>query len=83
MHHCTLAPIMAIPNPQDADLRASDLKLLETENFADAEIICQGKTFKIHKAVVCTRSVWFDKALNGPFEVRERRIQVGQATNMG
>lgn len=74
---------MAIPNPQDADLRASDLKLLETGNFADAEIICQGKTFKIHKAVVCTRSVWFDKALNGPFEVRERRIQVGQATNMG
>lgn len=55
---------------EDASLRASNLKLLETGNFADAELICGGKTFKIHKAVVCTRSVWFEKALTGGFAVR-------------
>lgn len=60
---------MANPKPPDVDLRASDLKLLATGNFADAEIICGDKTFKIHKSVVCTRSVWFEKALTGGFEV--------------
>lgn len=59
---------MASPKPQEADLRASNMKLLETGNFADAELICGDKTFKIHKSVVCTRSVWFEKALAGAFE---------------
>lgn len=61
---------MANPNGQDDSLRASDLKLLETGNFADTEIICRGKTFKVHKALICSRSVWFEKALNGGFAVR-------------
>lgn len=64
---------MASPNPQDADLRACDMKLLETGNFADTEIVCGDKTFKIHKAVVCTRSVWFEKALTGGFTASPTR----------
>lgn len=65
---------MANPRePPDADLRASNMKLLETGNFADAELICGGKTFKIHKSVVCTRSVWFEKALAGGFEASTSR----------
>lgn len=61
---------MASPKFQDADLSASNLKLLETGNFADAKIICGNQIFKIHKSVVCTRSVWFEKALAGGFDVR-------------
>ncbi|KAG6353627.1 hypothetical protein INS49_005335 [Diaporthe citri] len=45
---------MANSTPPDDDLRASNMKLLETGNFADAEIICGGKTFKIHRAVEAT-----------------------------
>lgn len=56
---------------QDADLRASDLKLLDTGNLADAKITCGTRTFKIHKSVVCTRSVWFEKALAGAFEASD------------
>lgn len=48
------------------------MKLLETGNFADAELICGDKTFKIHKSVVCTRSVWFERALTGGFEASRR-----------
>lgn len=59
---------MAGPEPPDDDLRASNMKLLETGNFADAELICGDKTFKTHKSVVCTRSVWFEKALAGGFK---------------
>lgn len=59
--------------PPDADLRASDMKLLETGNFADAELICGDKNFKIHKAVVCTRSLWFEKALAGGFKASSTR----------
>ncbi|KAK2609394.1 hypothetical protein N8I77_002891 [Diaporthe amygdali] len=58
---------MTSQSREDASLRASDLKLLETGNFADIEIICRGRTFKVHKAVVCSRSLWFEKALTGGF----------------
>lgn len=67
-HRRNFAPAMASPMPEDVDPRVSNMKLLETGNFADAKLICGNKTFKIHKSVVCTRSVWFEKALTGSFE---------------
>lgn len=64
---------MANPTLKDADLRAGDLELLETGIFADAEIICRGRTFKVHKALLISRSKWFRKALTGKFDVRMNR----------
>lgn len=60
---------MANPKPPDADLRASDLKLLESGNFSDVTVTCGNKTWKLHKNILCSRSMWFEKALTGGFQV--------------
>ncbi|ROW07264.1 hypothetical protein VMCG_03766 [Cytospora schulzeri] len=46
----------------------SDILLLETGNFADAVIICGGKSWNVHKSIICSRCDWFRKALDGNFE---------------
>lgn len=45
--------------------------LLSSGNFSDVEIICGDRVWKCHRAILATRSVWFRKALSGPFEVRQ------------
>ncbi|CAP65152.1 uncharacterized protein PODANS_5_7230 [Podospora anserina S mat+] len=47
---------------------SSDEKLLETGLFSDVVVKCGDKEWKLHKAILCTRSVWFEKALTGQFE---------------
>ncbi|KAH7033144.1 BTB/POZ protein [Microdochium trichocladiopsis] len=46
---------------------ARDIELLESGEFADAIVECDGKSWRVHKAIVCKRSEWFRKALNGHF----------------
>ncbi|KAH8811099.1 hypothetical protein F5884DRAFT_830995 [Xylogone sp. PMI_703] len=55
------------------DLRTTALyssieKLLFNEKFSDMIIRCGGRDFKAHRAVVCTQSSFFDKALTGGFQ---------------
>ncbi|KAK0736633.1 BTB/POZ protein [Apiosordaria backusii] len=47
---------------------SSDEKLLETGLFSDVVVKCGSKEWKLHKAILCTRSVWFEKALTGQFQ---------------
>lgn len=47
-------------------------RLLRSGNFADVEIVCGERTWKCHRAILTSRSVWFHKALSGPFQVRAR-----------
>ncbi|KAI1329206.1 hypothetical protein F5Y16DRAFT_418420 [Xylariaceae sp. FL0255] len=45
-----------------------DENLLKTGKFSDAQVVCGNQTWNIHKAIICTRSVYFEKALTGNFE---------------
>lgn len=44
-------------------------KLLKSKKYNDLKLVCQGKEFDVHKAVVCTMSPVLDAAVSGPFEV--------------
>ncbi|KAK8135724.1 hypothetical protein PG984_003664 [Apiospora sp. TS-2023a] len=51
------------------------LDLLMSGKFADAQVVCDGRTWEVHRVVVCTRSKWFDKALGGYFkEAAEKKV---------
>ena len=48
---------------------ASPSKLLLSDKFSDMTIRCGSHEFKAHRAIVCTQSSFFDKALTGGFAV--------------
>lgn len=48
---------------------SADKELLESGKYADAKIIAHDKTYNVHKNVLCTRSKWFRKVLDGAFRV--------------
>lgn len=48
---------------------SADKELLESGKFADAKIIANGKTYNVHKNVLCTRNKWFRRVLEGAFRV--------------
>ncbi|KAK0724207.1 BTB/POZ protein [Lasiosphaeris hirsuta] len=45
-----------------------DEKLLDTGWFSDVTVKCGDRIWRLHKNILCTRSVWFEKALTGRFE---------------
>lgn len=47
-------------------------RLLESGLFADAEIHCGSRTWKVHKAVLTPQSKYFKAALLGGFVVNTR-----------
>ncbi|KAF5010625.1 hypothetical protein FDECE_3227 [Fusarium decemcellulare] len=49
-------------------IHASISTLLWNEKFSDMTILCNGREFKVHRAIVCTQSVFFDRALNSNFK---------------
>lgn len=48
----------------------NDIELLHSGVFADATIECQGRTWKVHRAQLSSRSKFFKAAFTGGFEVR-------------
>ncbi|KAK7700351.1 hypothetical protein SLS64_010959 [Diaporthe eres] len=54
--------------------KQNDLELFESGILADVEVKCGDHTWKLHKAILCTRSVWFKNALTGAFEESNTRI---------
>ncbi|KAK3690246.1 BTB/POZ protein [Podospora appendiculata] len=47
---------------------ADTSRLLDSGLFSDVMVTCGSKTWNLHKNILCTRSVWFKKALTGNFE---------------
>ena len=43
--------------------------LFDSGNFSDFVINCKTKTWKVHKAVLCTQSKFFESACHGSFIV--------------
>ncbi|KAK3314183.1 BTB/POZ protein [Apodospora peruviana] len=57
--------------------RSADEQLLDSGLFADVVVKCGERTWKLHKNILCTRSKWFDAALNGNFaEANSREISL-------
>lgn len=45
-------------------------RLKTSADYFDLTITCGGKEFKVHRAVVCSQSDFFDAACKGSFKVR-------------
>lgn len=43
--------------------------LLESGEWSDFKLICEGESFALHKNIVCLQSPVIAAALRGPFEV--------------
>ncbi|KAF4439482.1 hypothetical protein F53441_12589 [Fusarium austroafricanum] len=51
--------------------------ILCSEKFSDMTIICGEREFKAHRAIVCTQSSFFDKAMSGNFkEAASRSVEL-------
>jgi hypothetical protein len=48
------------------ELVATFKRLLDSEKYTDLIITCDSDTYKVHKAVVCTRSGVFERAERFP-----------------
>lgn len=53
----------------NTDFRKNDLELLQTGILADGTVNCQGRTWKVHKALLASRLKFFKAAFCGSFEV--------------
>lgn len=58
-------------------IHASLSKLLHSEKFSDMTIRCGGREFKAHRAIVCTQSSFFDRALSSNFKVGNQHSEAG------
>lgn len=52
-----------------ARFSSANMEALKSGKYADAKVIANGKTYNVHKVVVCTRSKWFRAAFDGGFTV--------------
>jgi hypothetical protein len=43
-------------------------RMLRTGLFSDVTVKCGDRIWQLHKNILCTRSVWFEKALTGRFQ---------------
>lgn len=60
--------LLAVSTPA-AHFSSADKELLQSGKYADAKIIANGKTYDVHKNVLCTRSKFFRKVFEGAFRV--------------
>ena len=48
---------------------SADKELLKSGKYADAEIIANGKTYNVHRGILCTRNKWFRTIFESGFRV--------------
>ncbi|KAF5979854.1 hypothetical protein FCOIX_5102 [Fusarium coicis] len=56
-----------------SSIRASHYKLLFDGAYSDISIVCRGRDFKVHRAIVCTQCEWFGEAFTTPPKKRTIR----------
>lgn len=60
---------MAENKEQEAAYKAGDMSLFEFGHFSDVRVECGSKSWNLHRNILYTRSVWFQKTLCGPMTV--------------
>lgn len=60
---------MAGDPEQEAAYRAGDLRLFESGLFSDVVVGCGSRSWNLHRNILCTRSIWFQKAVGGQLMV--------------
>ncbi|KAF5625025.1 hypothetical protein F52700_9400 [Fusarium sp. NRRL 52700] len=66
-----------IEESKGISIHAALATLVHSEKFSDMTIICGARRFKTHRAVVCTQSPFFDKAMSGDYmESTSRSIKL-------
>ncbi|KAL9113915.1 MAG: hypothetical protein Q9227_002049 [Pyrenula ochraceoflavens] len=62
-------------NPEISfDLLTKPLKTLETGQWADVSVRCGGYTWKLHRLVLCQKSDYFGKMLDGHFREAQEQL---------
>ncbi|KAK7962147.1 uncharacterized protein PG986_002972 [Apiospora aurea] len=56
------------------DFSRYDKELLETGNFSDVKLECGDKTWNLHKSIICSRCVWFQRALTGSYKEAQTNV---------
>ncbi|KAF5589121.1 hypothetical protein FPCIR_6909 [Fusarium pseudocircinatum] len=63
----------AVDNLCASSTRASSYKLLFDGAYSDISIVCRGREFRVHRAIVCTQCEWFGEAFTTPPKKRTIR----------
>ncbi|KAK4164670.1 BTB/POZ protein [Cladorrhinum sp. PSN259] len=53
---------------------SADEQLFEKGDFSDVTVKCGDREWKLHRNILCTRSIWFNKCLNGRFQEAQTGI---------
>ncbi|KAI1101861.1 hypothetical protein F4804DRAFT_314710 [Jackrogersella minutella] len=53
--------------PKRGKERQGSVVVTVNDEYADVQLTCEGKRWKLHRALLCQRSPWFKTALNGRF----------------
>ncbi|KAF4949827.1 hypothetical protein FGADI_8624 [Fusarium gaditjirri] len=56
-----------------SSIRASSYRILFGGAYSDISIVCHGREFKVHRAIMCTQCEWFEKAFTTPPKKRNIR----------
>ncbi|RMY86141.1 hypothetical protein D0864_07137 [Hortaea werneckii] len=62
-----------MPEDNAPSVKEALQKCFETGEYADMTITCSGRTWQVHKVVVCSQVPFFAKAVTGKFKVRHIR----------
>ncbi|KAI0147150.1 hypothetical protein GGR57DRAFT_515983 [Xylariaceae sp. FL1272] len=62
-------------NPKSVEAAHNgDKELFKTGAFSDVTVVCGTREWKLHQAILATRSEWFKKALSGGFQEARTKI---------
>ncbi|KAK8877579.1 hypothetical protein PGQ11_002525 [Apiospora arundinis] len=56
-----------IVNQEKHSTYGSDIDLYQTGKYSDIKVRCEDRTWNLHRAVICQRCPYFEKAFSGPF----------------
>jgi len=61
-------------DPPNTELMSALATLLEAGKYSDLTILCGDKRYAVHRAIICSRSGFFDGACSSPFREAETGI---------
>ncbi|KAI8633281.1 hypothetical protein F5Y19DRAFT_417325 [Xylariaceae sp. FL1651] len=67
-------PYGVIDDLRTTSVLSSLSSLFLDEKFSDMTVTCKGCEFKVHRAIVCTQSPFFDKAISNGFKESMTRV---------